>query len=1577
MVVCPCGVMVPVAGVGRFRRATRTPSCFDTSSTVTTQPKDTQEPASVDKLTAATNDPSGIPRPLSRTSKNKGTSKSCEEKSEHTSRTTLALATTESGRYVGTRPLRSNRSPTPTLHTIPLRTSRDQKNTTSNGRPTKHLPAVRTSPTSPLEKQQGVHGPTRDSNRVRGPMPLPRNNPNNPVNHRINDMNASNQRRLLKQTLSPGDTQLRTTTLSATKTFKTCLSNPITSHIPIYENLGQTWQTENEMIYENLRPGCEERDPDCKVPGGVDVMEREMESATHPAAASLSPFDADASTVWLSDSWKYNTIKRAPDLNLIEFSELDPNDDNEVDNINEQQTIQVKEKRRFRSRLPMFGRKRDKENKGKVDTAFEMDGQGLKYYKKRTHKHADGPESPASTHKAKISRPLANDTIVSTGGARSKESSPHSSDNENKVSKSSSKWRTGVSLPKAREELDPTSWWSSDSSDTSSVSTLISPCPSPRYHHLQHPDGVSPSPSLTHSKRHSYLHDDEEWAPMRSAGAPRRDQRGTGSLDKVSCGVGEEDGHLTRHTHSLRGRASAEQQPCSKPAQHPAPTRRGRGKTSQAQDKHSSLPQHTSRQGRQAPSPQHTPQQLTSAQDPSTQQPPQRETSAPASSTQHDGHSRETFTGDVSCHQVSYQHPSQPRLHAFTHASPRAPPRPSGTSTQPRPPGTSTQPRPSSPTISLHCMPAPGDVIQESGSGPKEEKRSQIPTFGHKKEIRSQSLTVGLKQEVITSTPTVDTKHKTRPQAATVGLKQVGDSKLLSLAPKEERLTQVDSVSHKQEAHPRVATSEPQQETQESRAQLLTVDPERGTCSQISFSYSRGEEATGDLVGDDYVGEKRCSGVSIISPTSPVLPPLPPELLHDSKANSPPDVGTLEVTFPKESAKLTSVCILSLDLTVDYEEINRDGLTVVNIIENELPDLGFSESNADDEEILMQDEADVFQSNELHIKTEETRGDAGVEPRPLSSSSSNSSVSFEDKYYKKDDYDSPEGGAADDMSVDADHSLGFGCPSDDTSNKKTDDANPTADEDDFIEIDCDVQPMETLKRPLVYGYGSGPVRSHRGSFLEKRLSQASDVSDYLEMDLLESLLKRGVGGDDTHSSEGCLDLRETYWDHWQAKQNAIENQINKSRQIGDPVNNRHSSFPNCPSSKFCYDPEVLLAQVRCPKSLEDATFKQYSAYVKSQIYDHIGNVHESLKEYGLSYGRPDWTSSQPELPDLPRNRRDHGKFPLDYSSEPELSKTGEKRQPRTATAQSLPQHPPATLNRRDASFDSGTWTYLPSSEESTVAPSPLTCYPVPLPRSTSSLSHIGPGVFSPWHHLLPDVTPPRTPRHSAYYTSGSSSRIGSPSGSRPASPTLSRCSLSSRTSAYEPRHDPNWESSPRHDLRWEPAPRLDLKRDPTPQHTVKWEPSPRRDLKWESAPRHNLKWEPSPPQAPAAPHTPSKKSFLPNFSAVMRSPLRKQNTKMKTGGEEDTRRMSGPAGGPARVTPGPTHPPDKPTPHHSIQNRRLTTISSKSSSSSSSSSSASSKDSVKTVIPAPARSKGPNWLMKHFGGSKNRGSTPV
>ena len=193
MVVCPCGVMVPSPGGGRARRGPRTTSCFDTSETVTSQPKDMEEPASVEKLTAANNNEqaASISRPPSRNSKNKGaSSKSSEEaRLDHASRTTLALATTESGRYVGTRPLRSNRSPTPTLHRIPLKGAAEQKQA-GNGRPSKHLPAVRTSPASPQDPQAPTH--LRDLNRAKVPLAVPRKST---VTQRLNELNVSNQRR--------------------------------------------------------------------------------------------------------------------------------------------------------------------------------------------------------------------------------------------------------------------------------------------------------------------------------------------------------------------------------------------------------------------------------------------------------------------------------------------------------------------------------------------------------------------------------------------------------------------------------------------------------------------------------------------------------------------------------------------------------------------------------------------------------------------------------------------------------------------------------------------------------------------------------------------------------------------------------------------------------------------------------------------------------------------------------------------------------------------------------------------------------------------------------------------------------------------------------------------------------------------------------------------------------------------------------------------------------------------------------------------------------------------------------------
>ncbi|KAK8738781.1 hypothetical protein OTU49_003670 [Cherax quadricarinatus] len=1341
------------------------------------------------------------------------------------------------------------------------------------------------------------------------------------------------------------------------------------------------------MIYENLRPGRNERD---EVGQDVDMMEREMEAATDPVN-SLPGCDSDDSTLWLSESWKYNTIKRAPDFNFLEFAAFGSKEEKVTENKNKQQTNQ--DKKRLRSRLPTFGRKHNKENKGKADTSCitRQDTQEWKY-NKRTYKHPDGPESPASTHKTKISRPLASQTIVRGGGARSKESSPYSSDNESKASRSSRIYSKDMSRNYEEQKLacgwrDGGSSSSSVSSDTSScVSPLISPSPSSCSYQLEHHDVVSPSASPTLSKRHSYLNGDEEVSPVRSADVPKTAQRSKNSLEKVSTIVEQEEeargegwvGRPSSHAHNLRKRDSGDHHASNRPTQPPDPSEQGQNTSSTRTSCHHTLQGASSQQLRpqQQTNAQGTSRKYTHPQDTeetsqdvreepegelwrqgqpgdtlhhnttTTAVPYHTTTTTTTAASNHDSfwelwHPRPPSPSpscpphdEVNCSKVPYQYQSLPQLHAHAHL--RAQTHVHPTTNQP------PAPSPNTPWLPLSAL---GQIKQEtplrtSTCFSKEGKLSQIPDVGPKQEARSQALTVASEKETKSQSPTVDSKQKNRLQALTVGFKQETQPQAPIVCLKQEARQQALTVGHKkiqsqvaqkQEVYSQDVTNSRQQETRSSlhntatkqgqRPQLPTVSSETETCFQILSNDFRGEETT-----------HRNSAIS------PVLPPLPPELVHQPNSS----LDTLHVAPSEADLDVTSVYILSLDLTVNCEELSVNGLRVESSANNKSDDLGFSESNIDyEEETLKQDETASLLDNKSHGSTEAATENTGSGPRSLSASSS--SVRFDEKYYEKDNFDSPEDGtnshiSEGNMTLDSDLRTILECQPDDTLCKKLITATPTINEDDendFIEIDCDVKPMETLKRPLVYGYGSSPVRSLRGpTFLEKRLSQASDVSDYLEIDLLESLLNREVRNEGSHYNESCMDFKETYWDHWQAKNEAEERLINKSRMTDNPVNNHHSRLPNCPSSRFCYDPEVLLAQVRCPKSLEDATFKQYSAYVKSHIYDHFGNIQESLKKYGLPYRRSDWISSQPEFPDFPRNCHDHDTLPLDYSSEPELSNSVKKRQPWAESAQSNPQHSPslrpAPLSSRDASMDSGTWTYT-NSEESTVVPSPLSRHMPPLPRSTSSLSHVGPGVFNPWHHLLPDVTPPRTPRHSMYYTSSS------PCESRPGSPTPSRCSNTSRKSVCEPI-----------------AP---------------------HDLKWESAPRPDLKWKPSP--APAPPQTPSKKSFLPNFSAVMRSPLRKHNMKIKNTKEEGMRR----AGEPVQVNTDTaqltTRPRDKSSPHTFIQNRRLTGLSSKSSSSSSSSSSASSKDSVTTVISAPPRSKGPNWLMKHFGSNKNRNSAAV
>ncbi|XP_042207507.1 uncharacterized protein LOC121856216 isoform X2 [Homarus americanus] len=1346
------------------------------------------------------------------------------------------------------------------------------------------------------------------------------------------------------------------------------------------------------MIYENLRASPNEEEAAAGLPGGVDVTEP---GTCHP------PCDSPHTTVWLSDSWKYNTIKRAPDFNIFEFSDVDSNEEKLPGNPNKQQPNPEKEKKRFRTKLPTFGRKKDKENKSKADSPTTT-RQGMTCDNKRTYKHPDGPESPVSIHKAKISRPLASPSLssVSGEGARSRDPSPYSSDNESRTSRGSSKhWRDSR---REEEEL-----WSGCSTDSwSCVSPLISPSPSLRSH--QHPDEDPPSPSTPQLS----LKSDEEGSPAMSPSVHKRDsllyQHTMGSLEKV--GLVE---HTAGHAHHHKT-PSGVHNPSSRPVQYPLPTTQG--PTSTLQSTPSTQIHYTQ--------PEYTRHQKTSTKYTRSQ----------------DANTHYSTPGEV-VDQVPFHYQSLPQLHPPTHDSPTTPPH-TNAPDQLSSVVTKQGARHQVPTVSSKRKTRiqgvgksqdtrsliasaqgsttidPKQKVKAQGSttvdskqrtrtqvvsvGEKNEKLSQIPTVGLKQDTRSQvptvnrkrrgqqqGVSVDLKKDSRSHLPTLVMKQETRSRLPVNGTTQRPRSKILTVEPKQETTSQIPTIDSKQKERGQVTTVGCKQEARtlldsvdhtqykcspfqtddpkwETCSQLPTFIPKQVTCSKVPNVGCKREACsqvpTGDkqkiysdlpldnlklesysmlLAGDqgleemaeDWLGggvssrTSWCSGTISSTATSPILPPLPPGLFQDTQTSPPQHEDIHDDTFPENNVNLTSVCILSLDLTVDCKDVSGNGLTLVNITDNKVRDPDVPESKTDDE--------DECESREdltvLSLDNNDDDPEGGDTPteeiasgsRPLSASSG--SVCFDEKYYEKDDYDSPEGEVSgylkeeedkiDDGSV---YSASRGHSDDSLRRSKntTPTINEEGDDDDFIDIDCDVQPMETLKRPLVYGYGRGPVRTRRGStFLEKRLSQASDVSDYIEMDLLESLIKGRASNESVYLGESCLDLKETYWDHWQAKKGAEE--THKHTKPKDPATSR---LPNCPSSKFCYDPEVLLAQVRCPKSLEDATFKQYSAYVKSHIYDHFGNVHEGLKEYGLSYSRPGWISSQPELPDLPRDRIP-GMFPLDYSSEPELSISGERRQPRPGQTQHLPQHAPPLrpppLTSRDASLDSGTWTYLPSSETS-----PLTCHPVPLPRSTSSLSHIGPGVYNPWHHFLPDVTPPRTPRHSGHYTTGGALRTSSPCGSRPASPSPSRCSLTSRTSESHPHQENKWEAT----------------------------------------------------SLPTTAPLPPKKSFLPNLSSVMRSPLKKQNLKVKDAKGGVLGRVTGVQVNPAApLTQG-----LKLASHQSIQNRRLTNISSKSSSSSSSSSSASSKDSVKTVIRVPPRSKGAKWLMKHFGDNKiTRGMTAV
>lgn len=310
----------------------------------------------------------------------------------------------------------------------------------------------------------------------------------------------------------------------------------MTRHTCLYANLPHTRQTPDEVIYENLRP---------QVPsdasGGPPVG---GESQLDPATPE-PPWDSHHTTVWLSDSWKYNTIKRAPDFNIFEFSNMDTKEGNERGNKSEQQPHQAKDKRKFRSRLPTFGRKRDKENKDKQDSTMKTPpgyGRG-KDRNQQVNKTPEERESSAGVHKARTSRRPLTQSDRNGEGARSKDPSPYSSDSDSQISRSWLRSWRGVSRGTVREEQQRlvsgrSGSESTASSDSSScVSPLISPSLSLRSLQLRLRDGGSPLPSPTFPRPHIYSKTREDGTPQMPAGLLRRDssqkQRSLGSLEKL------------------------------------------------------------------------------------------------------------------------------------------------------------------------------------------------------------------------------------------------------------------------------------------------------------------------------------------------------------------------------------------------------------------------------------------------------------------------------------------------------------------------------------------------------------------------------------------------------------------------------------------------------------------------------------------------------------------------------------------------------------------------------------------------------------------------------------------------------------------------------------------------------------------------------------------------------------------------------------------------------------------------------------------------------------------------------------
>ena len=217
--------------------------------------------------------------------------------------------------------------------------------------------------------------------------------------------------RLLKQDLSSQEKQLRSVRPP---------SPPFARHTsPLYQNIVPSTPASRsqEIIYENLKPYT--RTGAKGTGGGVSM-------ATLPPTPEPH-LESEGSTVWLSESWKYNTIKKAPDFNIFEISDAESStsrasspsparDKARNSYISEASDAasstsrssspsppQDKERKTLRSRLPMFIRERKGRNKEGDASPGQTGRHAARGDRKRAH-HPHGPGSPAGLHQVKARR---------------------------------------------------------------------------------------------------------------------------------------------------------------------------------------------------------------------------------------------------------------------------------------------------------------------------------------------------------------------------------------------------------------------------------------------------------------------------------------------------------------------------------------------------------------------------------------------------------------------------------------------------------------------------------------------------------------------------------------------------------------------------------------------------------------------------------------------------------------------------------------------------------------------------------------------------------------------------------------------------------------------------------------------------------------------------------------------------------------------------------------------------------------------------------------------------------------------